>query len=99
MLAKKPLQRRAEPKICCRQLLRYSYFLLVEINFHIYFYLKLIEKIFFKFFLKKGSNHKNIYLFGGIKIVTHVLCLSKLQYYEQHKLYRRHNRHHIIEKG
>ena len=97
MLAKKPLQRRAEPKICCRQLLRYSYFLLVEINFHIYFYLKLIEKIFFKFFLKVTI--KNIYLFGGINIVTHVLYLSKLQYYEQHKLYRRHNRHHIIEKG
>ena len=80
----------------------YSYFLIVEINLFFIldtFLFKVNKKDIGQVFKIKKVTIKNIYLFGGINIVTHVLCLSKLQYYEQHKLYQRHNRHHIMEKG
>ena len=51
------------------------------------------------FKIKKVTIEIFIYLFSGINIVAHMLCLSKLQYYEQRKLYRKHNRHYIMGKG
>ena len=40
-----------------------------------------------------------IFIYSVASMLTHKLCLSKLYYYEQRKLYRRHNRHYIMGKG
>ena len=42
------------------------------------FLFKVDKKIYGLSFQNKESNHKNIYLFSGVNVVTHLLCLSKL---------------------
>ena len=83
MLAKKLYKEELNLRYVVGNSSSYSYFLLVEINFYIFFILdtflfKVNKKDIVQVFKINKVTVKNIYLFSGINVVTHVLCLSKL---------------------